>query len=45
MITMLEEDWGVSEQGTEDYVYPESHDEQSWYDKLKEFIGKLLFGN
>ncbi len=42
---MLEENWGVSEQGTEDYVYPERHDEESLYDKLKDFIGKLLFGN
>jgi len=44
MITVLEEDWGVSDQGTGEYVFPESTKEESWYDKLKEFIGRILFG-
>jgi len=35
MITMIEEDWGVSEQGTGEYV--ESETEKSWWDKLVEW--------
>lgn len=45
MIYVLEEDWGVSEQGTDDYVFPEDDTrELSWYDKLKELIERILFG-
>lgn len=44
MIHVLEEDWGVSEQGTDDYIFPEGTKEQSLYDKLKELIERILFG-
>lgn len=44
MILVLEEDWGVNEQGTDDYKESESTKEPSWYDKLKELIGNILFG-
>lgn len=44
MIFVLEEDWGVSDQGTDEYIFPESTEEQSWYDKLKELIERILFG-
>ncbi|WNA15901.1 hypothetical protein XaC1_258 [Xanthomonas phage XaC1] len=46
MILVLEENWGVSDQGTDDYIFPEYSDsESSWYDRLKKFIGDILFGS
>lgn len=46
MIAVLEEDWGVNDQGTDKYVYPDEPEprELSWYDSFKNFIGDILFG-
>lgn len=39
MIAMLEEDWGVSDQGDSEYKAPEYPERQSWWDKLRDVLG------
>lgn len=49
MIIVLEENWGVSEQGPDEFKYPEEStdctEEKSLYDKIKELIERILFGD
>lgn len=37
MITVLEEDWGVSEQGTDEYEYPEYKPKGFW-ERLRDWL-------
>ncbi|AXC38742.1 UNVERIFIED_ORG: tRNA nucleotidyltransferase [Escherichia phage CMSTMSU] len=37
MITVLEEDWGVSEQGTDEYEYPEYQPKGFW-ERLRDWL-------